>query len=205
MAAKAGSRTSTRWPPQSSRRIAARSAGAARLVRLRRPLRFQLPARSLDRTWLAFANARAPEVQALAKRPDPGFKWGVAGTLELSTICIRWKCPGRHAPPHPLRQEPRLPRGALLRDGLVACDGLADIFEPSKVLRWGGWSGPDTKGKSYAQNPLHPDVYGFYKTYMQALLGEVGKEVDGFIWDETFQVLGGDLAPPRSPAMPTAP
>jgi hypothetical protein len=78
-------------------------------------------------------------------------------------------------------------------DGLVACDGLADIFEPSKVLRWGGWSGPDTKGKSYAQNPLHPDVYGFYKTYMQALLGEVGKEVDGFIWDETFQVLGGDL------------
>ena len=32
---------------------------------------FNYRARSLDRTWLAFANARAPEVQALAKRPTP--------------------------------------------------------------------------------------------------------------------------------------
>ena len=52
--------------------------------------------------------------------------------------------------------------GICYADGTSASDGLNDVFEPSKVLRWGGWEGPDTTGKTYAQNPLHPEVREFY-------------------------------------------
>jgi hypothetical protein len=34
----------------------------------------------------------------------------------------------------------------------------------------------------------------FYKNYAKALLDEFGKEVDGFVWDETFVVPAGTLA-----------
>ena len=76
--------------------------------------------------------------------------------------------------------------GIYYADGTNACEGVKEIYDPGKVLRWGGWEGPDTKGKAYAQNPLHPEVREFYLRYIQALLEEFGKEVDGFIWDETF-------------------
>ena len=78
-------------------------------------------------------------------------------------------------------------------DGLVSCDGLKDVFDPSKVLRWGGWEGPETVGRSHVQNPLHPEVRAFYTGYLQALLGEFGKEVNAFVWDETFYAQPGDL------------
>jgi hypothetical protein len=87
--------------------------------------------------------------------------------------------------------------GVYYADGTNACDSLKDVYDPSKVLRWGGWEGPDTTGKVYAQNPLHPEVREFYRRYIHALLEEYGKEVDGFIWDETF-VVRNELGPAPS-------
>lgn len=40
--------------------------------------------------------------------------------------------------------------GLYYADGANACEGLKNIFDPQKVLHWGGWVGPDTKGKTYA-------------------------------------------------------
>jgi len=59
---------------------------------------------------------------------------------------------------------------------LYFADALKDIYDPAKVLRWGGWEGPDTMGKVYAKNPIHPEVRRFYTGYIQALLGEYGNE-----------------------------
>ena len=67
------------------------------------------------------------------------------------------------------------------------------------VLYWGGWQGPDSKGRSCIQNPLHPKVRAFYLEYAKALLAEFGPELDALNWDETFHVspgqLGGEGAP----------
>ena len=52
--------------------------------------------------------------------------------------------------------------GIYYADGTNASDGVKEIYDPSKVLHWGGWEGPDTKGKTYAQNPLHPEVREFF-------------------------------------------
>jgi hypothetical protein len=84
-------------------------------------------------------------------------------------------------------------------DGLVSCDGNLGVHDPSKVLQWGGWSGPDTIGKTYVQNPLHPEVREFFKRYMQALVEEYGREVDGFIWDETGYVAAGQTGTEAAP------
>jgi hypothetical protein len=62
-----------------------------------------------------------------------------------------------------------------------------------------GGRAPDTKGRTYAQNPLHPEVRDFYLKYIRALLDEFGKEVDGFIWDETYTVGTDDLGPEAAP------
>jgi len=78
-------------------------------------------------------------------------------------------------------------------DGMSAGDGLAGIFQPDRVLYWGGWIGPDTKGKTYCQNPLHPAVRSFFLQYLEALLREYGPDLDAFVWDETFHVDTGSL------------
>lgn len=84
-------------------------------------------------------------------------------------------------------------------DGMSAGDGLASIYQPDRVLYWGGWVGPDTKGKTYCQNPLHPAVRSFFLRYIKALLREYGRDLDAFVWDETFHVdtgsLGSDTLP----------
>ena len=89
--------------------------------------------------------------------------------------------------------------GLYFADGMNAGDGLPDIFAPQRVLRWGGWQGPDTKGKTYVQNPLCPEVRGFFLDYAKALLEEYGKDLDALVWDETFHVgegsLGSDAVP----------
>ncbi len=77
-------------------------------------------------------------------------------------------------------------------DGMNAGEGLPD-FEPSRVLRWGGWQGPDSKGKSYFQNPLHPKVREFFVQYTRALLNEFGPDMDALDWDETFHIGPGNL------------
>jgi hypothetical protein len=82
--------------------------------------------------------------------------------------------------------------GMYFADGMNAGEGLAD-FDPSCVLQWGGWQGPDTKGRSYLQNPLHPKVRAFYLDYTRALLAEFGPEIDALTWDETFHMSPGQL------------
>jgi hypothetical protein len=88
--------------------------------------------------------------------------------------------------------------GMYFADGMNAGEGLAD-FDPSCVLRWGGWQGPDSKGRSYMQNPLHPKVRGFFLEYTKALLAEFGPDIDALNWDETFHIaprqLGNEGAP----------
>ncbi len=83
--------------------------------------------------------------------------------------------------------------GLYFADGMSAGDSLANIYAPEKVLYWGGWHGPDTKGKTYCQNPLVPQVRDFFLRYMNALLQEYGREIDALVWDETFHVDTGSL------------
>lgn len=84
-------------------------------------------------------------------------------------------------------------------DGMNAGDGLAGIFQPDRVLYWGGWQGPDTKGKTYCQNPLHPEVRSFFMKYIRALLREYGQDIDALVWDETFHVDTGSLGSAQVP------
>lgn len=88
--------------------------------------------------------------------------------------------------------------GLYFADGVNAGDGLPD-FSTNRVLQWGGWQGPDSRGKSYLQNPLHPDVRAFFLDYTTALLAEFGPDLDALVWDETFHV------PPGSPGSDTFP
>lgn len=76
-------------------------------------------------------------------------------------------------------------------DGMSAGDGLDGIYAPGRVLYWGGWQGPDTKGKTYCQNPLAPEVFAFFQKYLKALLHEYGRDIDALVWDETFHVDAG--------------
>ncbi|MCL2304098.1 MAG: hypothetical protein FWC43_02000 [Planctomycetaceae bacterium] len=82
--------------------------------------------------------------------------------------------------------------GLYFADGTNAGEGLEN-FEPDRVLRWGGWQGPDSKGRSYIQNPLHPKVRDFFLNYTRALLDEFGEEIDALNWDETFHIAVGQL------------
>ena len=83
-------------------------------------------------------------------------------------------------------------------DGLTACEGAGPPAN-DQLLSWGGWQGPDTVGKPYTQNPAHPAVYKWYVDYLKALLAEYGHEIDGFVWDETFMIRAGTIAPAQSP------
>ena len=83
-------------------------------------------------------------------------------------------------------------------DGVNAGDGLPG-FEPTRVLRYGGWQGPDSKGKSYFQNPLDPGVREFFTGYTKALLNEYGADIDMLVWDETFHVRAGELGTEAHP------
>lgn len=155
---------------------------------------FNYRARAFDKTWKAFPCARLPEVQALAKTPDPGMQWGVGfhrSVLE-KTYPVDMSWPEMHRRIR-YAKDKGFRVAVYFADGILACDGVKETFDPSKVLRWGGWRGPEVSGKPYAQNPLHPEVRDFYLSYMDALLGELGKVADAFIWDETFYVKTGDL------------
>jgi hypothetical protein len=152
--------------------------------------------------WTAFPSALDPSVQALANATV-----GAAGYRRAGLIWPKESMKAMRPVPMSLADMHRRIRfakdkgfrvGIYYADGPNACEGAEGVFDPSKVLRWGGWEGPDTKGKAYIQNPLHPEVREFYRRYIQALLEEYGKEVDGFIWDETFvgaHELGSKTAP----------
>jgi len=134
----------------------------------------------LDPAWTAFSNY--PNVKKDFPRSVP-----VAMTIEDMHKRIRYATS-------------RGFRVALyFGDGMSAGDGLEGIYQPDRVLYWGGWVGPDTKGKTYCQNPLHPAVRSFFIQYIRALLGEYGGDLDAFVWDETFHVDTGSLGSEKVP------
>ena len=152
---------------------------------------FDFRAQALDRKWLAFPNAQAPEFQKLAERPDNGnaYHWAAADIRALKPVEMTL------ADMHGRIQyaKSRGFRVALyFADGLNACDGIPG-YDAAKVMRWGGWTGPETRGKSFCLNPVHPEVPAFFKAYLAALLEAYGREVDAFVWDETFHAQASDL------------
>jgi hypothetical protein len=148
--------------------------------------------------WVAFPNALDPQFQSWGDGADngTGYVWqkkSVQATRPVHMSLVDMHRRIRYAKDRGFRV------GIYYADGTNASDGLKDVYDPSKVLHWGGWEGPDTVGKTYAQNPLHPEVREFYLKYIRALLAEYGKEVDGFIWDEPFSVGVNDLGPKAAP------
>jgi hypothetical protein len=140
-----------------------------------------------DKQWTAFPSALSPQVQALATIPPPegGIGWPNDSVKAMRPVPMTIADMHRRIR---YAKDKGFKVGIYYADGTNSCEGVKENFDPSKVLRWGGWEGPDTEGKAFAQNPLHPEVREFYLRYIQALLEEFGKEVDGFIWDETFVV-----------------
>jgi hypothetical protein len=146
---------------------------------------YDLSSQSLDKTWTAFPSARDPKVQAMGDAPEQWteYYWHKAAVQRMQPVKMSIEDVHRRIK---YAKERGFRVGVYFADGLAACDGVKQIYDPTKVLTWGGWEGPDTVGRTYQQSPLHPGVREFYKGYMRALLAEYGKEVDGFIWDETF-------------------
>ncbi len=141
----------------------------------------------LDREWTAFSSYELTQ-----KAPASGniggeqVNVGFANCKPVKTSLADVHRRLRHARSRGFRA------GLYFADGLNAGEGLPD-FEPARVLQWGGWQGPDSKGKSYLQNPLHPKVRAFFLDYAKALLEEFGPDTDALVWDETFHVGCGQL------------
>jgi len=156
---------------------------------------FDYRTRSLDKKWIAFPSALNPDVQALGDAPETWTEnyWHKASVAKMRPVEMTLADMHRRIK---YAKDRGFRVGLYYADGLAVGDTVKDIYDPSKVLRWGGWEGPDTKGRICQQNPLHPEVRDFYRGYLQALLAEYGKEVDGFIWDETFFIDPGDLGTP---------
>jgi len=141
----------------------------------------------LDREWTAFSS-----YDAVQKKPTTGIIGGVQvemgfanckpAKLSLAEVHRRL----RYARTRGFRA------GLYFADGMNAGAGLPD-YDPARVLQWGGWQGPDSKGKSYLQNPLDPRVRAFFLGYTKALLTEFGPDMDALVWDETFHVPCGKL------------
>jgi hypothetical protein len=153
---------------------------------------YNVSTHSLDRRWTVSPNARDPEVQALGDvlvTGDP-MRWDKKSLQAMRPV---------QASIDEVHHRIRYAKDRGFRvvlyyaDGMAACDGIKEIYDPSKVLMWGGWRGPEIGGRTYQQNPLHPGVRDFYKEYMRALIAEYGKEVDGYVWDETFTVNTGAM------------
>ncbi|ARN57994.1 hypothetical protein [Sedimentisphaera salicampi] len=67
-------------------------------------------------------------------------------------------------------------------------------FNPDFVLRdkngnsRRGWKGPDSIGRPVRMDPAVDDLREWFKGYTKTLLDEFGKDLDGFVWDETFYI-----------------
>jgi len=147
---------------------------------------------SLDKTWTALPSARDKEVQALGDGPElwNDWYWHKRALVDLQPVPMSIAEVHRRIR---YAKDRGFRVGMYYSDGLSSCDRGKPLADPGTVLHWGGWHGPDTNGKTYQQSPLHPGVRDFFKGYLQALIGEYGREVDGFIMDETFFVDPGDL------------
>lgn len=140
---------------------------------------FDVDKNRLDDTWLAFPNAPAMK--------GKGFPTSEPVPMTRAELHRRI----RYAKDRGVRVV------LYFADGLTACEG-AGRFAEDRLLAWGGWNGPDTVGKSYMQDPLNPEVYGWYVKYLRALLAEYGREIDGFVWDETFMIRAQTQRPEKA-------
>ncbi len=148
---------------------------------------FEARTGQLDREWTAFSSydiaRKAPALGTIGgEQVEVGFSNCQPVEMSLAEVHRRL----RYARSRGFRA------GLYFADGVNAGDGLAD-FEPERVLRRGGWQGPDSKGKSYFQNPLNPNVREFFVGYARALLNELGPDLDALVWDETFHIGCGEL------------
>jgi hypothetical protein len=152
---------------------------------------------SLDKRWQAFPSADQPEFQAAvrASNPEVPYSWArTALTMKPTEMTI-----------DDMHRRIRYAKERGFRvflyfaDGTGLCENTPGVFSPDKALTWGGWTGPDTRGRVCQQNPLHPGVRDFFKGYLAALLNEYGREVDGFIWDETFTIPRGAIGTAEHP------
>jgi len=148
--------------------------------------------------WTAFPNALDPHFQSLPDAPNngTGYIWQKNSVKAVRPVPM--SLADMHRRIH-YAKDRGFRVGIYYADGTNAGDGVKEVYDPSKVLHSGGWEGPDTKGKTYAQNPLHPEVREFFLKYIQALLDEYGEEVDGFVWDEPYTVGTNDLGPAAAP------
>ncbi|MCX6622572.1 MAG: hypothetical protein NTY38_16185, partial [Acidobacteria bacterium] len=145
-------------------------------------------AKRLDASWTAFPNSLSPEFRKSAE--------GVPSFQRIRPIPMTTA--GMHARLRYARSKGF--RVALyFADGLTASEGAKDIHDPARVLKWEGWSGPETAGRSYTQNPLCPAVRNFYAGYLRTLLEEYGSEIDALVWDETHSVRVGETGPDACP------
>ncbi len=154
---------------------------------------FDAPSGRLDREWTVFSSyesARAAPVFGTigGERVSMGFGNCKPGPMSLAEVHRRLQ----YARARGFRA------GLYFADGVNAGAGLPH-FDPACVLQWGGWQGPDSKGRSYLQNPLHPKVRAFFLDYAQALLAEFGPDLDALVWDETFHVPCGQLGTESCP------
>lgn len=73
-------------------------------------------------------------------------------------------------------------------------DSGAPNFHPEYVLKdkngktSTGWQAPDSLGKALKMDPGVPELRDWQRGYLKALLAEYGRDMDGFVWDETFHI-----------------
>jgi hypothetical protein len=147
--------------------------------------------RSLGKKWTAFPSAKSPMVAALGTAPRewtlnywPSASIAALQPVEMSLEDMHRRI--RYARDRGFRV------GLYFADGTSSCTAVTENPDPATVLSWGGWVGPDTGGKTFQQNPLHPEVRDFFEGYAQALMDEYGKELDGLILDETYFIDPGN-------------
>jgi hypothetical protein len=162
------------------------------------PYNYNPRTRSLNKAWVAFPSAQDPQTQAMAKTPNPESPYVFRPASLKNTRPVEMSLPEVH---RRLRYAKNKGFRVVLyyADGLNACDGIKDADPPERILRHGGYQGPDTLGQAYIRNPLVPEVRDFYRGYLEALIEEFGKEVDAYAWDQTGFVGARDEGPAAHP------
>ena len=65
------------------------------------------------------------------------------------------------------------------------------VLKDQRGKTFPGWKGPDSLGQPLKMDPSVPGLRDWYRGYLAALLDEYAKDIDGFVWDETFYVPTG--------------
>jgi len=118
-------------------------------------------------------------------------------------LLSRWTAfPGTYKVPMSLEvmhQRLKFAKGLGFRSLLYFGDGTnsdsgAPRFRQEYVLKdhrgttFPGWKGPDSLGRPLKMDPSVPGLRDWYRGYLVALLDEYAKDLDGFVWDETFYI-----------------